>query len=110
METGLESVWVGGACVLLSLGCSVQLGVAVPETRIGFWDGEGHVPASMMFFHGLGFTVAGCAGSRAVACASILPGLQPLLLQGSWKAQDSVTPTCHQHPHAAPGPGRQVSS
>lgn len=69
----MECVWVGGACVLLGLGCSVQLGVAVPETRTGFWDGEVQVPASMMFFHGVGFSVAVCAGSRAAACASISP-------------------------------------
>lgn len=104
----------------------------MPETRTGFWDGEGQVPASMMFFHGLGFTVAGCAGSRAAPCASVSPwssaSAAPRLVESTRQCDThvSLTPSCnpgsrelgeeaqgcqhssglpHLHPRPAPLPG-----
>lgn len=86
MKTGSRCVWVVGAHVLLSPRCSVQLEWLCQKLGLAF--GMGQVPASM-FFHGLCLFLL-APGLQPVS--QFLPGLQPVLLQGSWKAQDGVTP------------------
>lgn len=95
METSLECVCVVGACVLLSPGCSVQL--EWPCQKPGLAFGMGQVHASRMFFLGLGSTVAGCAGSRAAACASLSPcspaSAAPRLVESTGWCDSPVSPT-----------------
>lgn len=84
--------------MLLSPGCSV---LRNQDWLLGW---EGQVPASDAF-PWTGIYCAGSAGSILCLSFSLLSSQCC-----SWKAQDSVTPTCHQPPHAALVPGSWVRS
>lgn len=111
---------MGGRC-----SCAVEstmlsaVGVAVPETRIGFWDGAGSCQ------HVFPWTVPVFAGSRASARVSVSPwspaSAASRLVESTGWCDTPVTPTpsCSTSarelgggsglPHLHPGPAMDLS-
>lgn len=92
-ETGLEHVWVVGACVLLALGCSVQLEWPCQKPGLAFGIGKGRFLPAWCFSMDWDFLWLAVLPPGLQPVPQFLLDLQPVLLQGSWKAQENVTPT-----------------